>query len=237
MKLRSTLLLSVAFLALNASQADAAAFAGVYTFTGTTGDTASFAYNGTSIDNVVVGNLLKVGVTSSSSTGNSRANTWPTGATSGSDTFTGSVDLGMYFEFSLTAAAGYEIDMGSITFGIGRSAAGPRQWEWRSDTDSYAATIGTYTTVHASLSNTGGVLTNPDANSSWTANVLDVSETSFDGLSAVTFRLYAFNAELASGTGGLQGPLSFSGDVNAVPETSAALLGSLAMLGLLRRRR
>jgi hypothetical protein len=51
----------------------ATAFSGTFTFSGTTGHVASFPYNGAAIADVGVGALGKVGVTSSSSTDNSRA--------------------------------------------------------------------------------------------------------------------------------------------------------------------
>ena len=103
--------------------------------------------------------------------------------------------------------------MTSLTFGVGRSGTGPRQWQWRSSVDGYAAPITTYTTVNGGLTLAGGVLTNPDTNSFWTGNVLDLSGAAFEGRSSVTFRLYGSNAEAVDGTGGLQGPLSFAGNV------------------------
>lgn len=189
-----------------------AAFSGTFTF-GSDGNVASFAYNGSAIPDVTVGNLAKVGVATSSSSGNFRVTGWPSGATSGSNAFTGSFDPGKYFEFTLTADAGKTLDMTALQFGIGRSGTGPRQWQWRSSVDGYAAPITTYATVHAGLAQVGGVLTNPDDNSSWTGNSLDLSGAAFEGLSAVTFRLYGYNTEASTGTGGLQGPLSFSGTV------------------------
>lgn len=188
-------------------------FSGTFTFGGTSGDTASFAYNGPATTGVTVGNLTKVGVATSPSTDNSRASAWPTGATNGSNVFTGALDSGKYFQFSLTADPGKTLDLTSVTFGLGRSGTGPRQWQWRSSVDGYAAALTTYTTVNGGLTQAGGVLTNPDTSSSWTGNVLDLSGAAFDGLAGVTFRLYGLNAESPAGTGGLQGPLSFAGNV------------------------
>jgi len=192
----------------------ATAFAGTFTF-GSDGNVASFPYNGTAIPDGGVGNLEKVGVNTSSSSDNFRATLWPTGATDGADTFNGAVDLGKYFEFTLTADPGSVLEMTSLTFGVGRSATGPRQWQWRSSVDGFAAAIESYSAVNGGLGLSGGVLTNPDANSSWTGNVLDLSAAAFQGLEEITLRLYGFNAESSAGTGGLQGPLSFAGKVAA----------------------
>ena len=200
-----------------------AVFAGTYTF-GSDGNVASFGYNGAAIDDLTVGNLTKVGVTTSSSSGNFRASGWATGATTGSDVFSGSLDPGKYFEFTLTAAAGHTLAMESLTFGVGRSGTGPRQWQWRSSVDGFAAAIDTYTTVNGGLTLAGGVVTNPDNTTGFTGNVLDLSNALFQGRASLTFRFYGFNAEAGTGTGGLQGPLSFAG---AVVETGGGGSGSL----------
>ncbi len=91
------------------------AFTATYTFTGTTGHVQSFAYNGTTYDGITFGDIVKAGVTSSSSTGNFRATNWPTGAISGSDDFTGTVDTEKYIGFTITPVAGYMFTVTSIT--------------------------------------------------------------------------------------------------------------------------
>ncbi len=214
------------------------AFTGTFTFDGTSGTNIPFAYNGTVISNVTVGSANKVGITNTSSTSNFRGSFWaldntPVGG------LTGAVDLGKYIEFGLTAAAG-TINMTGITFGVGRSSTGPRQWEWRSSVDSYAAPITTYGTLNASVTNSLGILTTPDANAGYIGNVLDLSGGGFDNLTSVTFRLYAYNSEATAGTGGLQGPLTFSG-ASVVPEPSTYAMLALAGAGfagyVIRRRR
>jgi autotransporter-associated beta strand protein len=74
------------------------------------------------------------------------------------------------------------------------------------------------------VTNNAGVITIGDVTSTTLTNiVLDLSAASFQSLTAVTFRFYAYNSEASGGTGGLQGPLSFSGSVlNTNPVTGGA---------------
>ncbi len=209
---------------------NAQVLSGTYDFSGGGNDVSSFAYNGSALTNAFASDITKVGINSSSSTGNFRGNSWSTGP----------LDSGKYIAFTLTAGTSYNLNLISIGFGVGRSATGPVNWEWRTSVDSFASAVTTYTTVNVGLTQTSGVLTNPDADSSWSGNVLNLSDASYQGLSSVTLRLYAYNAEGTSGTGGLQGNLSFAGSVAAVPEpTTWALigLGATVMVLQIRRRR
>jgi hypothetical protein len=210
-KLRLLEFIALAAAALCGSpSAKAQAFNGSFTFASSDSNVTSFSYNGPAIGGLTVSPLVKAGVTTSSSSGNFRASAWPAGATSGNDTFTGTVDAARYFEFTLTAAAGKLMDLPTLNFGIGRSATGPRQWQWRSSVDGYTSAI-PVTTVNAGLTHDAGVLTNPDSNSSWGENIIATSGAAYENLSTITFRLYGYNAESTSGTGGLQGALTFGG--------------------------
>ena len=222
-------LVVAAVLALSgAAQAQTSSFAGTYSFASATGNTNSLAYNGTVIANLTPGNLTKVGVTTSSSTGNSRASNWGAGSTDGG-AVGGSRDAAKYFEFTITAGAGFTVTDPTITFGVGRSGTGPRQFEWRSSLDNYATAI-PVTINNASLAKTAAnVLQTPDANSGYTGNTVSLTTS---GQSAITFRFYAYGAESTSGTGGLQGDLSFSGSVvsggGGTPSPSISTTGSLS---------
>ncbi|HRR98544.1 MAG TPA: hypothetical protein P5542_07625, partial [Candidatus Syntrophosphaera sp.] len=197
-------------------------FTATYTF-GSNGDVLSFTYNGTTYNGISMGTIDKVGVTSSPSTNNFRATGWPLGATNGSNVFTGTVDLGKYIGFSINAATGYKFTVSTIEFGIGRSRTGTRQCQWRGSYDNYSSIINNYTTLHASLSNSNGILTNPDDNSSWTGNVLTLDSNYSNITTSCGFRLYMYNAEGTGGTAGLQGPITITGtfeQIEAVPMIS-----------------
>jgi hypothetical protein len=194
------------------------------------------AYNGSTIANLSPGQIgLGSGVTWGNSNGNLRATAWALDPVVGS--LSGNFDANDYIGFTLTADSGYTLDLNSITFGIGRSGSGPRTWQWRSSVDNFVSALAGYTTVASGLTNSSGILTNPDSNSSWTGNVLSFSGSSFSGLTSITLRLYGYNSEGAGGTGGLQGPLGFSVTMNQVPAPGAmALLGVAGLLGARRRR-
>ncbi len=213
------------FVAVVASSAwGQTSFTATYDLSGGGNNVTSFDYNGTSYPGISPGALVKVGITSSSSTGNYRGSVWPTGATSGSDVFAGTVDLGYYIGFTVDAVSGYKFTVTSLTFGVGRSSTGPRQWQWRGSGDSYGSIMSDYTTVNAGLTNSSGELTNPDANSSWTGNVLDVSSGYADQTGTVGFRLYGYNSGSTSGTGGLQGDITISGTYESLGGTPTKLV-------------
>lgn len=213
------LTLPVGLLAAAASVSAQTSISGTYTF-GSGGNVSSFAYNGTDIANLTEGSLDKVGVATTSSSGNFRATGWALDIVSGS--LTGSLDTSKYFELSLSAAADYELSMTSLSFGLGRSGTGPRSFAWRSSADGYAANIADYTIpsgISGSVSQSSGVLTLTDNSlTTLTGISLNLSAAAFQDLSTITFRLYGWNAEATAGTAGLQGPLTFSGSLlNVAP--------------------
>ncbi|MBU3666564.1 MAG: PEP-CTERM sorting domain-containing protein [Chthoniobacterales bacterium] len=186
------------------------AFTGTYTW-GSNGNTNSFSYNGTDIANLTESAFTKVGITTAANTGNFRASGFALDPVSGS--LTGTNDPSKYFEFSLTADSGFTLSMSNINFGVGRSTTGPRTFAWSSSIDSFATIITNYT-VPTGVTNNAGVLTIGDAASTTLTNiVLDLSGASFQSLTSITLRFYAYNSEASGGTGGLQAPLSFSGSL------------------------
>jgi len=185
-------------------------FNGTYSFASAIGNVASLSYNGSAITNLTVGALTKTGVTTSSSSGNSRASGWGTGSAD-AGTAGGSIDLSKYFEFTITADSGYTISNPTLTYGVGRSGTGTRRFEWRWSIDSYGSAL-SVGTVNGSITHTSGILETPDANSGYTGNVIT---TSTSNQTTITFRFYAYGAESNTGTGGLQGNLTFGGTLVA----------------------
>lgn len=186
-------------------------FTATYNLAGDGNNVTSFAYNGTSYAGISAGSLVKEGISSSSSSGNFRGSNWPTGATNGSDLFTGSVDLAKYIGVTVTAVPGYKFTVTSISFGIGRSATGPRQWQWRGSDDGYTNPLTNFTVLNAGLTHSSGILTTPDTDVNWTGNVLGLGVEYKELTGTAEFRLYGFNAEGTGGTGGLQGNITIIG--------------------------
>jgi autotransporter-associated beta strand protein len=208
------------------SIASANPFSGTFTF-GSGGNVTSFPFNGTPIPNLTVSDLTKVGVTTSSSTGNFRASNWALDPVVG--TLGGTVDLSKYYQFTLTAAAGYTFNMTDFNFGVGRSGTGPRSFQWRSTVDAYGAPIAGYTTVNSGLNQTlgTGILTyTTDSSTSATGNVLGFSAPAYQALPSVTFRFYGYNSEGTGGTGGLDGNFAFNGTLNAPVGTTYTWTGT-----------
>ena len=119
-------------------------FTTTYDLVGGGNDVISFSYNGITYDGIDLQDLLKVGITSSSSNNNYRGNNWTDGATNSSNTFTGSIDLGKYIQFQINAVPGYRFTVTSIQFGVGRSGTGTRQAQWRGDHDGFSNVINNF---------------------------------------------------------------------------------------------
>ena len=178
--------------------------AGSYTF-GSTGNVTSFAYNGPALTGVTASALTKSGFTSTSGANAFRGNDWPLGATNGNNTFTGTIDPNKYIEFTLTAASGQTFSNPKVRFDLYRSSTGPRQWAWRSSLNNFASNIA-LDSLAAGVTATNGDMTMTDISQTNADNVFQLTQSN---LTTVTFRLYGFNAEAATGTGGLQTALEF----------------------------
>ncbi|HMI06797.1 MAG TPA: T9SS sorting signal type C domain-containing protein [Flavobacterium sp.] len=130
---------------------------------------------------------IKLGPGILTNAGNNRYNArnWSTGAFDNTD----------YFEFILTPATGYRIDLASFVYSAQKSSQGPASYALRSSQDGFTANIGTPgvgNNLTISLSSLAGV-TNP---------------------ASVTFRFYAWGATAATGTFSIN-DFIFNGNVSA----------------------
>lgn len=188
-------------------------FSGMYPFTSVVG--TGTASTGTldptptpTATGVTFGSFTAVGTgTNSSSNGVFSFNNWGTGATNGNDaTFTGSINVGQYYDVSITPVAGYQVDLTSITFNMNRSSTGPRNWAVRSNRDSYAnnlpASVGTNTNISVQMDNSFLWTTDTyTTNVQQKGNTITLSGVDFTSqTSAYEFRFYAWNAEGTAGT-------------------------------------
>jgi hypothetical protein len=187
--------------------------AGNYTFPSSStygnGLATSLAYTTPALTGITASSLTKNGFNSTASSNGFRGDQWPTnlqpGSTTNVDNFTGPIDLNKYIEFTLTAVIGQSFSNPKVLFTLARSATGPRQWAWRSSLDNFASNI-TINVLGANVTANNGVMTVTDANTTYSGNAFQLTQ---NNLTTVTFRLYGFNSELSTGTGGLQTTLEF----------------------------
>ncbi|NTW53662.1 MAG: PEP-CTERM sorting domain-containing protein [Chlorobaculum sp.] len=148
------------------------------------------------------------GISASSAADRYSARSWTTAA---------ALDANDYFTFTLDAIPGYEIDFASFVYTGTRSASGPSVFAFRSSLDGFASDIGTPTATGATI---------------------DLTASQFQHLTnPIEFRLYGYSAGATTGTYSVN-DYTFNGTVVPEPNTLALVgVGSLLMLGNLRRTR
>ena len=229
MKMKSSLSLSLV-LATAAPLANAAILA--------QWDTSGFLGTETSIasTNVATGitvTAIGIGSELSTSGGGGGMNT-----TSWSTALNGTA--GNYYGFSITVGVNYELTLTTWEFTARSSNTGPGNFAIRYSGDSYAASLATFSTSGSSY---GAVTIDLSSVGTLEAGTYEfrvglVNATQSDGVGTVettgTHRImnYGSTSSTASST-----PINLNGTVEAIPEPTSALLGSLGMIALLRRRR
>jgi hypothetical protein len=225
-KLSLIILLALAVVAGVAQTYPVFNFTATYTF-GADGNVTSFKYNGTQYSGISMGYIEKNGVTSVYSNGNFRASGWLSGMS----------DANKYISFTINAVQGYKFTVNTITFGIGRDLDGTRKTEWYGSGDNYAWSLEDYTHLARDITQGSsmtdrGILTNPDEDESWTGNILSLAnDNSYKNVTSCGFRMYMYAADSASGTAGLDGPLTitgtytFTGTYRAVNVSPTSLTG------------
>jgi len=156
-----------------------AAFSLLVAFVSNGQTTAGWDFNGnvltpsTTPSGATAGNFSVTGATGSATANLFRADNWTTAAT---------INLGQYFEVTITPTGGNRMDFTSFVFDYNMTMSAPNQYALRSSVDGYAANLGAATGVN---------------NSSGTANI-DISSLS-NQTGAVTFRIYGWEAVAAVG--------------------------------------
>lgn len=165
------------------------------------------------------------GVTSiNSSTGNPAPGRAIPGSETASNTEAGAVDADDYLQFTLTPAAGYQLNLTTLSLDFGSSYnTQPRGFAIRSSLDGYTGTI-----YNLSL----------PANSDSTSAVFNYSTSlgaaQYQNLTdPVTFRIYAFDNATGTTSYLRFDNITLEGAVTAVPEPTGALLLGVAVCPLL----
>jgi hypothetical protein len=149
----------------------------VYTFTGAAGDEPDFAPDSQPV-NLTIGNISRGS--------DLVAQTFSDAFNARSWSQTSLPEDNYFYEFTITADAGYDFTISSIELDHRRSATGPPLWVVRSSVDNYTANI-------------GGFFSTP-AESVWFTNEEIPFGANVQDQSSVTIRLYAYNANSALGT-------------------------------------
>ncbi|HEY0947451.1 MAG TPA: hypothetical protein VGD81_19365 [Opitutaceae bacterium] len=214
-----------------------------YTFADVLNGTSDSSAGG-SADHMTFSSFTAEGVSTQANAGGVFSFTgWPTGAKDGSDEFSGTLNAAAYYEFTITPEAGYALSLTSLTFGAGRSSTGPRQFSLRSNAgaDGFATNL-TGAASNTNISVTGGNIfqfVDNNSSSTYAGNSVTLTGGDFtDVTAAITFRLYAFNAE-AGGSFRIDN-FAISGSASAIPEPStyvtiAAICAFAGVLGVRRR--
>ena len=156
---------------------------------------------------------------------------WPTGATNGSDVFTGSLDAGQYYQVTITPATGYLLTLTNVTFILQRSGTGIRQYVVRASVDNYSNNLpASISPSNANLSVvSGNIFQVTDAvTTAQTGSNISMGAGFTDVNGAITLRFYGFNAEASGGTFSLD-DVRIQGSVQAGGATPAITLNPTSL--------
>lgn len=183
-------------------------FDSVTTTSGTTDPTPS-----ATTDNVLLSSFIANGVSANSdSNGKFEFSNWGTGAANGATTFaslTGAINTGKYYQFTITPkTVDSSMTLTGISFTINRSATGPRSYAVRSSANAYASNLpATISPVNTNLNipaTTNSYFITSDTTLSQNGTKITLSGTAYTNKTTpITFRIYAYNAEDALGSFGI----------------------------------
>jgi PKD repeat protein len=135
---------------------------------------------------------------------------WDTGAPDGATTFsslTGTINTSKYYEFTVKPSSiSYQMTLTGITFEVNRSATGPRTYAVRSSKDGFAANLpASITPANTNLAvQTGNIFFMKfDSTSVQKGTKITLGSSFAIDTTTVKFRIYAYNAEDAAGSFGI----------------------------------
>lgn len=226
-----------------ASQSSSAAVLAGWDFDPLTGGSGNYGVSplaaSTAAANLTVGGLTR-GSGIGTTTGTGAANAW------GGNDFTittpseaAAITANEFATLSITASTGFTVSFSDIAaYNIRRSSTGPTTGQWQFQ-------VGAASFVDIGTDITWGAVTTSAGNPQTSINLLGITALqNVAAGTAVTFRVVTWGATSTGGTWYLNDPSNsvgndfiINGSVAAIPEPSAALLGGLGFLALLRRRR
>jgi hypothetical protein len=143
----------------------------------------------------------------------------------------------VYFQATITAAPGMELNMDSFTFdGAKGGAATPRTYEVHSSVGGLA--ISSDPSTPGQVLNSGSFTAtrgSPGATDTLPTITTDLSSPAYDHLSSLTMRVFFFTPTVSQNID--IDNLTFNGSVVAAPEPSMAAAGLALVAGMLGRRR
>ena len=165
-------------------------FSATYDFgLGTSNNVTNFPYNGMPVTNLSIGPMVKspgINTTIAQGGASFRGTAWTTNS---------SIDTNDYIGFSVAANPGFVLSISNLSFGVNRSATGPRRFVWYASTNGFTTSVVLtgFTAVNTNWSASNGVIslvsgTNVAIN--YLGNVL--AAAGLVNLTNVDFRLYGF---------------------------------------------
>jgi PKD repeat protein len=182
-------------------------FDDVTTTSGTTDPTAVPVVAGITLSSVTANGVG----TNPSTNGNFSYEGWGVGAANGELNYaglTGALNTSKYYEFTVTPDTSNSMTIAGLSFIVDRSATGPRTWAVRASTNAFVSNIPTASIAPANTNlavQPGNVFfLKFDTTTSQKGSKLSFTGTTFTNVvTPITFRIYAYNAEDALGTFGI----------------------------------
>lgn len=132
---------------------------------------------------------------------------WDTGAADGETVYTnlsGSINTAKYYEFSVAPEVRGKLNLEKLVFDVARDNKGPRTFAVRWDIDGYAAnldlTVASSSNADITVDDIGDVFFYTYDSTNLESGIdVEFTATEIDPTNPVTFRIYAWNAEDATG--------------------------------------